>query len=60
MNVRARRPLELKPGICAPRTWVPHDTLRPLRSPLELREMSARARLQNLASDSTTIHLAEG
>ena len=29
-------------GIFAPRTWTPHYTPRPLRSPLELREMSAR------------------
>ena len=30
-------------GIFAPRAWAPHYTPRPLRSPLELREMSARA-----------------
>lgn len=30
-------------GIFAPRVWAPHYTPRPLRSPLELREMSARA-----------------
>jgi len=29
-------------GIFAPRVWSPHYTPRPLRSPLELREMSAR------------------
>ncbi len=29
-------------GIFAPRVWAPHYTPRPLRSPLELREMSAR------------------
>ena len=29
-------------GIFAPRGWAPHYTPRPLRSPLELREMSAR------------------
>jgi type IV secretion system protein VirD4 len=29
-------------GIFAPRVWTPHYTPRPLRSPLELREMSAR------------------
>ncbi|HEU4804609.1 MAG TPA: type IV secretory system conjugative DNA transfer family protein [Nitrobacter sp.] len=29
-------------GIFAPRAWSPHYTPRPLRSPLELREMSAR------------------
>ncbi|SDR63788.1 type IV secretion system protein VirD4 [Rhizobiales bacterium GAS113] len=29
-------------GIFAPRVWAPHYTARPLRSPLELREMSAR------------------
>ena len=29
-------------GIFAPRAWAPHFTPRPLRSPLELREMSAR------------------
>ncbi|WP_192385923.1 type IV secretory system conjugative DNA transfer family protein [Mesorhizobium silamurunense] len=29
-------------GIFAPRLWAPHYTPRPLRSPLELREMSAR------------------
>ena len=29
-------------GIFAPRAWAPHYTARPLRSPLELREMSAR------------------
>ena len=29
-------------GIFAPRAWAPHYTPRPLRSPLELREMSAR------------------
>ena len=29
-------------GIFAPRVWSPHYTARPLRSPLELREMSAR------------------
>lgn len=27
-------------GIFAPRVWAPHYTPRPLRSPLELREMS--------------------
>ena len=30
------------PGIFAPRVWTPHYAARPLRSPLELREMSAR------------------
>ncbi len=29
-------------GLFAPRTWAPHYTSRPLRSPVELREMSAR------------------
>jgi type IV secretion system protein VirD4 len=29
-------------GIFAPRVWAPHYTPRPLRSPLELREMSSR------------------
>ena len=29
-------------GIFAPTAWAPHYTARPLRSPLELREMSAR------------------
>jgi type IV secretion system protein VirD4 len=29
-------------GVFAPRVWTPHYTPRPLRSPLELREMSAR------------------
>lgn len=29
-------------GLFAPRGWAPHYTPRPLRSPLELREMSAR------------------
>jgi type IV secretion system protein VirD4 len=29
-------------GIFSPRVWAPHYTPRPLRSPLELREMSAR------------------
>ncbi|AUD00164.1 conjugal transfer protein TraG (plasmid) [Bradyrhizobium sp. SK17] len=29
-------------GIFAPRVWAPHYTPRPLRNPLELREMSAR------------------
>lgn len=29
-------------GVFAPRVWSPHYTPRPLRSPLELREMSAR------------------
>jgi type IV secretion system protein VirD4 len=29
-------------GIFAPRVWAPHYTPRPLRSPLELRQMSAR------------------
>lgn len=29
-------------GIFTPRAWAPHYTPRPLRSPLELREMSAR------------------
>jgi type IV secretion system protein VirD4 len=29
-------------GIFAPRIWTPHYTPRPLRSPLELREMSSR------------------
>jgi type IV secretion system protein VirD4 len=29
-------------GIFAPRAWTPHYLARPLRSPLELREMSAR------------------
>ncbi|AOO85134.1 type IV secretory system conjugative DNA transfer family protein [Bosea vaviloviae] len=29
-------------GLFAPRAWAPHYTSRPLRSPVELREMSAR------------------
>ncbi|AZO82078.1 MULTISPECIES: type IV secretory system conjugative DNA transfer family protein [unclassified Bosea (in: a-proteobacteria)] len=29
-------------GVFSPRVWAPHYTPRPLRSPLELREMSAR------------------
>lgn len=30
-------------GLFAPRAWAPHYTSRPLRSPVELREMSARS-----------------
>jgi type IV secretion system protein VirD4 len=45
-------------GIFAPRAWAPHYTPRPLRSPLELRQMSARLSIL-MAKNSPSFELTK-
>lgn len=45
-------------GIFAPRVWTPHYAARPLRSPLELREMSARLSIL-MVKNSPSFELAK-